>query len=227
MLPNVPQELYLQFKRTYRLTKYTESQVTTIPEIVQLAYLDVNRTIKGIDSAQSEALKQTIVSFIKNLLKASPPNQMSFDKLHRECCYECLSYSSNEGARVHYGQAQKLLNMSLKYLYNEYALSKGKSNLLGFPENDLEHLFHLPIDSQIRNHLIEKCGFVDPKPLPWSRWNYDHYMSFQSQLRRRLRPQFRPLEIDYLLCNIDGASLDRALVDHGSSPRMTVRSVYA
>ena len=211
MLPNIGQEFYPRFKKEgYRVKKFAEFPVTSILQVVQLAYLDVNRTVRRINSEQSQSFKQSIVSFIERLLATPPMNQTEFDQLHLRCCQQCLTYSSPSGARIHYGQAQKLLNMSLKYLYNEYAVYKGKSNRFKFPENRIEHLFHLPIDSQIRDYLVGNCRFVDPTPLPWSQWSYDHYISFQHQLRKRLNAQYRPLEIDYILWNTMGASVGNA-----------------
>ena len=212
MMPNIDQALYARFKKEgYRIKKYAELPVPSIPEIVQLAYLDVNRTIRGIDAEQSRSFKQTVVLFIEHLLASPPMNQPEFDQLHHRCCQQCLASSSPSGVRIHYGQAQKLLNMTLKYLYNEYAAYKGQLNQFGFPDNNIEHFFHLPIDSQIRNYLVDKCQFTDPTFSPWSQWTYDHYMSFQNQLRKRISNQHRPLEIDYMLWNTKGASVGNAI----------------
>lgn len=212
MMPNLDQSLYSRFKREgYRIKKLSESPVSVVSDLVQLAYLDVNRTIRGVNPDQSCSFKQIVVSFIERLLASPPPTQAEFDQRHHECCQKCLALSSSDGARIHYGQAQKLLNMSLKYLYNEFAAYKGSQNQFGFPDSNVEHLFHLPIDSQIRNYLVGTCAFADPTSLPWSQWTHDHYISFQHQLRKRLNAQYRPLEIDYMLWNTNGASVGNAL----------------
>jgi hypothetical protein len=211
MLQNIDQALYAKFKQEgYRIKKYASLPVSSIPEVVQLAYLDVNRTIRGIEPEQSLSFKQAAATFIETLLAGSPLNQTEFDHLHHQCCQKCLTFSSTIGARIHYGQAQKLLNMSLKYLYNEYAAYKGKLNQLRFPDNNIEHLFHLPIDSQIRNALINNFRFIAPTRLPWSQWTYEHYISFQHQLRQRMSPQYRSLEIDYMLWNTTALSVVNA-----------------
>ena len=213
MLLNIDHALYARFKREgYRIKKYAEHPVKTIPLVVQLAYLDVNRTIRGIESEQSTSFKQAVVSFIENLLAAPPNTQEAFDQLLNRCCQQCLDYSSPSGAQIYYGQAQKILNMSLKYLYNEYAAYKGKLNQFGFPDDNVEHFFHLPIDSQIRDFLVGNCQFIDPTSLPWSQWNYEHYISFQNQLRKRIAVQHSPLEIDYMLWNTKGSSVGNAIV---------------
>ncbi len=212
MLPNIHQTLYMRFKHEgYRKKEYTRAPVPNIEEVVQLGYLDVNRTIRGIEPEQSWWFRHSVVSFIKDLLISPPKNQQSFDLLHEQCCKQCLEAEALGKARVHYGQAQKLLNMSLKYLYNEFAAYYGKINYLKFPDNNLEHFFHLPIDSQIRNHLIEKRCFTNPTSLPWSQWAYSHYVSFQEQVRKRINSGYKPLEIDYILWNTKGASLCEAM----------------
>lgn len=217
MLPNIDQALYARFKAEgYRIKRYKKLPVTSIPEIVRLAYLDVNRTLWGIDSEQSQSLKQTGVSLIEHLLASPPKNQPQFDELHHRSCQQCLACVSPGGATIHYGQAQKLLNMSLKYLYNEFAAYYGNQNQFGFPDN-IEHLFHLPIDRQTRNHLVGRCHFADPTSLPWSQWAYDHYIAFQNQLRDRIRSHFKPLEIDYMLWNTKGVSIDNAIASNLSA----------
>lgn len=211
MLKNVDQALYARFKQEgYRIKKYANLPVTSISDIAQLAYLDVNRTIRGITPEQSLSFKQAVVTLIETLLTSASLNQAEFDQLHHQCCQRCLAFSSPSGARIYYGQAQKLLNMSLKYLYNEYAAYNGKLNQFRFPDNNIEHLFHLPIDSQIRDALIDSFGFIAPTRLPWSQWSYEHYISFQHQLRKRLSPQYRALEIDYMLWNTTGPSVGNA-----------------
>jgi hypothetical protein len=211
MLQNIDQDLYARFMQEgYRIKKFANLPVTNVCQVVQLGYLDVNRTIRGIAPEQSSSCKQTVAAFIETLLTGASLNQEEFDRLHHQCCEQCLVFSSSSGARIHYGQAQKLLNMSLKYLYNEYASYNGKLNQFRFPDNNIEYLFHLPIDSQIRNALIRNFRFIDPTSLPWSQWTYEHYISFQHQLRRRLSSQYKSLEIDYMLWNTNGSSVGDA-----------------
>lgn len=218
MLPNISQELYNRFaKEGYRLKNYRDCPVPTIAELVQLAYLDVNRTLRHVQPDQSHTIKLATISFVKHLLVQPPTSQAQFDQLHADCCQTCLDASSPNGAKIHYGQAQKLINMTLKYLFNEYARFNGSSNQFGFPANNVEQWFHLPIDSQIRNALVGLYDFEDPTPKPWSQWSQEDYLSFQSQIRQRLKPGYWPLEIDYLLWNATsdpagGAILPKCLV---------------
>lgn len=217
MLPNIDQALYARFKKEgYRKKEYAADPVRNITEIVQLGYLDVNRTIRGIEQEQARFFKQTVESFIEDLLARPPQNQQDFDLLHHRCCQQCLEANELGISTINYGQTQKLLNMSLKYLYNEFAAYYGELNQFHFPDNNMECFFHLPIDSQIRSYLVKKCNFADPTSLPWSKWTYDHYINFQFQLRSRMSNQYKPLEIDYILWNTKGASVKNAITSNGN-----------
>ncbi len=196
MLPNIKESLYPKFKQEgYRRKKLKPIQ--TFMEIVELGYADVQRTLHGINEPQRSLFHQIALDFLELLAKDSLDNQKAFDDLHHTFCTACINLTG--GATIHYGQAQKLLNMSLKYWYNEYALDTEK-NLLGFP-NNLERLFHLPIDKQILEHLIKIGDFYLPANSAWSKWNHDDYISLQKQLRERLLQGAYLLEVDYELWN--------------------------
>lgn len=212
MLPNVDKTVYARFKKVgYRKVIFREMPVETVCDIVQLGYLDVNRTITGIgkDPNQSISIKQDVIAFINDLLIKPPNSQPEFDRLHHQCCQQCTN--SIGQAHIHYGQAQKLVNMSLKYLYNEFAFYRGEKNQLGFPNNDIEYFFHLPIDNQILSYLVSYCSFKKPTFLPWSKWTYEHYITFQIELRNRIINDYKPLEIDYLLWNEQNQSLENVI----------------
>jgi len=101
--------------------------------------------------------------------------------------------------------------MSLKYLYNEFAFHLGAMNYFGFPNTNIEHFFHLPIDNEILTFLVKNCGFSRPTPLPWSKWAREHYIAFQAELRARLTRGHKPLVIDYMLWNGSRQSIDDAI----------------
>ena len=61
MMPNIDEALYTKFKKEgYRIKQYREQPVRSISEIVRLAYLDVCRTTRGIEAAQSDSFKKTV-----------------------------------------------------------------------------------------------------------------------------------------------------------------------
>jgi hypothetical protein len=209
MLPNINPALYAQFKiEGYRIKRYKSAPVMTIPEIVRLAYLDVNRTLQGIQPNQKARFRESGVTFLRDFLTAPPLDQNGFDTLHRQGCERCLSNPSPPGTTIHYGQAQKLINMSLKYLYNEFAVGGAAQDHFGFP-NGTEQFFHLPIDSHIRNALVRFSHFRAPKSVPWSQWKYEDYTAFQQQVRNRLHRSYKPLEVDYLVWNAISTALSR------------------
>jgi len=216
MLPNIDRAVYAIFKTDpkesgYRKAIFRKMPVESVSEIVQLGYLDVCRTLTGIgkDPEQSTPFKQSVVAFINDLLINLPTNQSEFDMCHHRCCQQCIE--SVGVARIHYGQGQKLINMSLKYLYNEFAFYRGRMNRFGYPNTNIEYFFHLPIDNQILTYLVKNCGFSKPPHLPWSKWTYEHYIAFQTELRNRLTHDYKPLEIDYMLWNEAKQSIDHAI----------------
>lgn len=202
MLTNIAPLTYIKFKNEgYRIVKYKNSPVLELDDIARLAYLDVNRTITNISEEQSSKFKAIAVNFINELIQNNPQNQSEFDALHNRFCKECVSLSTSSAAKIHYGQAQKLLNMALKYLYNEYAAYKDTVNRFRFPDNNIEQYFHLPIDNQLLDALTKKFNFSKPSTTAWSKWHENTYLQFQQQIRRRLKPGHSPLQTDYILWN--------------------------
>lgn len=208
MLPNIDRSLYARFITDGYRIRYA-GPIQTLDEIVHLGYLDVCRRLAGITSQQSHSFKQPAVSFIRDVVARAPKTQEEFDSSHHQCCEQCLAASSDQ-VSIHYGQAQKLLNMSLKYLYNEFAAYYGTVNQFGFPEDNVERFFHLPIDNQILDYLTGHHEFSRPAKV-WTMWNYDEYLGFQRQCRNRISTRYQPLEIDYLVWNTPGASLGNAI----------------
>ncbi len=75
MLVNIDQALYARYKKEgYRIKKCAEDPVKTIPQVLQLAYLDINHTIRGIESP-SKAPPSSRQSF-GSLKTCLPPRQL-------------------------------------------------------------------------------------------------------------------------------------------------------
>jgi hypothetical protein len=209
MLKSISQTAITEFKRTgYRIAKYRREPVSTVTDLVQLAYLDVNRTLRNIDQAQSGCFKSPVAAFICDLSARPPTSQGEFDVRHKACCEQSIGCAGP--AEIRYGQAQKVVNMSLKYLYNEYAHYGRTPSAFAYPKASIECFFHLPIDNQLLSYLVDRCGFNAIRA-PWSKWNYDDYISFQRALRSRLRNGCVPLELDYLIWNKQDASIGEVL----------------
>ena len=97
---------------------------------------------------------------------------------YRNCVndlFVCLKEDEKDNLKFHFGQVQKWINMTLKYLY-----------LLGIVENDNE--LHIPIDSYIMKALSDKGvkfpkqngdmkEYSDINSVKWSRLNRHEYES--------------------------------------------------
>lgn len=126
--------------------RYEELQNTdtAISAAVNLAYNDAKRTLAGIgkySDKKDNALK-CIIEKLKDYFheEKAPLTEEEFDKIHDELCLLwCKEFKSPEDGKLGtYGKAQKIVNMSFKYLYcREDA------------ENHRDHFkyCHMPLDS--------------------------------------------------------------------------------
>lgn len=145
-------------------------------ECAKKAYLDMARTVKFCYSAsdlvekkkgRSDSEKKVAESFErdkKNLvervcekilmgLEENMSGQDAFDNWHREKCVRIIKMMNDSGVLDRktpftYGQAQKWVNMTLKYLWLLDCL----------PEGLHEEYLHVPIDSFILQALMEEAN---------------------------------------------------------------------
>lgn len=173
---------------------YNEYNNDLIQSIIKKAYNDatmmgayntlVNKELSDKSySAYCEAtklLKKEIYS-----VKVNRSTQESFDKWHKKTCgkiIECYDEVNSGKSIFTYGNAQKWLNMALKYLW-----------LLGALPNDIkEELLHAPIDSYILQKLwnLKAEGVTCSadtfyyKGNSWSKiGDYDDYFELQKVIR--------------------------------------------
>ena len=135
------------------------------------AYLDFNRTLKIKDGNKEnrilklEATENFLETEIKKLLTLKFKNQEDFDKAHKKLCNNLI----NEWNELSVGQAQKWINMALKYfiVFGEKHISNINTNA---------HFFHIPLDSYVQKGMYE-----EKNPKPWSKIkDYDtEYMEYQ------------------------------------------------
>lgn len=175
------------------------------------AYLDLARTIrysvsstklermKGKKSTQKE--KKEADEFIKekeNLIIEicsemidsifSYDRKIPFDCWHCKLC-EKIKNKMNESGLIKtgfiftHGQAQKWINMTLKYLW--------LLNML--PENIFESDLHVPVDSYIIEAALSdnplyglKLG-LKYKEKVWSQWEDKIYLEFQNDVKRKMK----------------------------------------
>ncbi len=190
------------------------------------AYLDLNRTLKfqkvpeedkgELQKQKSkfrEEISEIIVDRITNLLNEKPQD---YEAWHKETCnkvikkaqeYEqdnWLQKNGNEGRGFYYGQAQKWVNMTIKYMW---VTERWKDKL-----DKLMNVLHVPVDSYIIEGVWNRDGWEDvlkgilvngkeksgrfssDKVVPWSKWDETQYKDFQVALRTKLKKERTPFE---------------------------------
>ena len=164
-----------------------------LDQVVKRAYLDFSRTVHGAGSypeGQREASK-----VLRRELDSLPSNdavltQIEFDRWHEATCISlCSAYSKSGYEHFFIGQAQKWVNMALKYVY-----VFGELRLPGY--SSLYRLCHVPIDNILINTREFKALFN--RKVVWSRiTDYSEYMAFQVAVRQSY-PASAPLAVEFV-----------------------------
>lgn len=157
------------------------------------AYLDMCRTIRFNGFEENERLKlreevtKTFKMKFKDLNSNSINTQDDFDNWHMNLCDEIIDIYNARNINLTYGQAQKWINMTIKYLY-----VLGVENF----ENVFQFL-HIPVDNYIINKAKKLFNIKKPI-LPRSRWNdYDNqYLKYQKELRSKIK-DYSPLRWEF------------------------------
>lgn len=192
----------------YLLRVYFGSDSDRLSSCIRRAYRDLNRTIHGVSSvAEGQELfaraSGVVRSFLNDLANTRRPDldQASFDNRHRVACTELSSTYSEVGfSGFRVGQAQKWLNMALKYVF-----VFGEDRLPGYAQ--VYHLAHVPLDNIILNHL-RRFG-LRRLAARWSRiLRYEDYMSIQSWIRSTF-PNSAPLAVEFGLWQNTGSPLPK------------------
>lgn len=170
-----------------------ELSVTKLEDVllaVRKAYADMSvRTIKGFgkvkDEKKEELRKNFANKFIETFCKAEAPlTQEAFDARHQEVCDDFLTklnkLCTDCGVEEPpcYGKAQKIVNMTFKYLY---LFEKNE------PIQPLFAFCHMPLDSSIFKYLKEKFKEhgLDAKlfETAWSKLDAGQYREIQTAIR--------------------------------------------
>ena len=196
-----------------------------ITRCAQRAYLDLNRTLTFCDKANGEKNIKKRVEFrnaiceivVDGILKYEINSPDDFDEWHNNLCetikntakdYKCENYDiliisekdkNTRETNFSYGQAQKWLNMTIKYMY-----------LLGRWDDKFKefiNVIHVPVDSYIidaawkyknvklplkeeKTDRLHKYTTPSEHVIPWSMWdNADDYKKFQTSLRKTLKEE--------------------------------------
>lgn len=189
-----------------------------VKKCARRAYLDFNRTLrfdKKTELKGTKKIKEEHEKFCNNICEKIGESIIElfeakdFDTKHDEICKEIKKEATNskkeDGTSVltipfHYGQAQKWLNMTLKYMW-----------LIGLWEKELENILpmlHVPVDNIIikeawKDNTItlpcdenkRKLNYKEEYVERWSKWEYKEYREFQRSLRdSRLLGKKTPIE---------------------------------
>ncbi len=182
----------------YLLRLYFGGGADVLSSCIRRAYRDLNRTLHGLAKIPGgRRLRASATSVVRTFLTGMAEfphaklNQVAFDDRHRASCIELSStYSAAGFAEFRVGQAQKWLNMALKYVF-----VFGEDRL---PEYASVFEFaHIPLDNIILDQL-------SPYKVPrlttrWSRLSsYDEYMDIQRWVRSTF-PGSAPLSVEFAL----------------------------
>jgi len=153
---------------------------------IRRAYLDFSRTltikkqkkqttkeaIEYRNKKREETEKFLLKILENNFVLANINSQEEFDKVHKNFTNKLIEFWNE----LSYGQAQKWINMSLKYW-----LLFGSSKIKYIEKNAC--YFHIPIDRQILQKI-----FNEKYPIAWSKINnYETYMKYQLNFRNKYK----------------------------------------
>ena len=116
---------------------------------------------------------------ISELNKKTNVDRGSFDIWHYETCRMIRKLYEEAEIKFSWGQAQKWLNMTIKYLYI----------IGGCPIDDVFPLCHIPVDEYVIR-IAEKELYIPIPKNKWSKWSYFQYMAYQGALRSRILDRY-------------------------------------
>jgi len=159
------------------------------------AYLDMNRTLHGVSKFGEghSDWKTAMLNVLRDRLTMLPDEhvwtQASFDAWHHKSVDVLKQVSSKHDFPLSVGQAQKWINMSIKY-----AIALGERRLPGF--HCVYEVAHVALDNIVLERLKERG--MSPLGCAWSRLeDYRRYMECQQWVRDNSGGI--PLEVEYRL----------------------------
>lgn len=149
---------------------------------------DIHCTLRQITLKKKKNEKK-VTAFLKEKILSFQKGS-DFENWHHEVCDKIVSMYSCFDGMFSYGQAQKWLNMLIKYIY-VYDIKEivGESVEVAYSEffdkiSGMEVL-HAPIDSKVIDIAKEKINLNRPKT-PWSKMDYALYVQYQRDLKDKL-----------------------------------------
>lgn len=218
------------FLWTYFRIQITDKNDTILEAICEKAYGDATAqgafntllTTTALKEQASES-KEIAIKTLRNALSSFAESTDNFDSWHDDLCEKikgCYKGGINDSIidRFSYGNAQKLVNMAMKYLYllseiAECFSDKDIKELLASVKIHSEDL-HIPIDSFIIDAIWRETDLALPlqdntsvkrdrkdyktpsdNVRGWSTWDEGTYKSVQSDLLNYVKAQKKqPLE---------------------------------
>lgn len=185
---------------TFIAELYFGSLKDPLAACVHRAYRDLVRTVHGMGRLdQRQILRDQAHEVLIQRLRDLPSlyglfggHQAAtslFDGWHKRLCLELIETFGRYELPFHVGQAQKWINMSLKYIY-----ALGEDHIPGFAA--CYACAHAPLD-RILLRQLEAHG-LPPLDQPWSRLkDYGRYLSIQQWIRDRFIAS--PLDVEFVL----------------------------
>jgi len=176
----------------FLLRLYFGSGDDLLDRAIRRAHQDLSRTVHGIGEhpeARPKAANVLRDSLAELATTPPPETQAFFDTWHRETCEQlCRAYADAGYPKFTIGQAQKWLNMAVKYVF-----VFGEARLPGYER--FFRLAHVPID----NIILQSRAFDGLRTFRerWSRIrDYADYLAFQQSVRERF-PNSAPLAVEF------------------------------
>ena len=148
------------------------------------AYRDMCRTIRFGKFSKDDRvkLKKEVNSFldteIKKLVNGSITSEKEFDKWHEQLCKKIIDEYKKLKIQLSYGQAQKWVNMTIKYLYI--------LEVEGYTFDSVFENLHIPIDNYVFDAVEKELGIKRPVDA-WSKLDKKEYLKYQEDIRGELR----------------------------------------
>jgi hypothetical protein len=180
----------------YLIYLYFGSRSDLLTACINRAYRDFNRTLHGFGGLEnaSDIYKLAVNTLASSLesLKSIAAGEISadiFDDWHKTTCESLISVFGSNDYHLFVGQAQKWVNMTLKYIF-----TVGEQRIAGF--EPVYPYCHVPLD----NILLEQLQQYDFPALncAWSRLdNYGAYLEKQKWVRQRF--SLLPMDVEFKL----------------------------
>ena len=191
-------------KTTLQVNKYADlflmAEVKNFEGAAHKAYADMARRTLRIKENSKEriALKKIATKILRQAVEDLKNDSSDFPKWHEKSCNALIACY---GGQISYGQAQKWLNMLLKYLY-VYDVN-GYETL--FSSREGIAALDMPVDSKVIEALHREYNVKRPTA-GWSVWDRNTYRAYQAAARNALQSASEQIPFDWELIHWSDAS---------------------